>query len=489
MPKAGEKSKLKRFLFQNQNLSQTIAKNTFWLSFGEVVGRVLRFTIIFYAARVLGAAGWGTFSYMVSLAAILTVTSDIGLSGVLVREVSREAGNKKAYFSTTFALKSILVVLSFVFLIFGAKAITGIPISQSLVYSTAALFIFDSLRRFGSSIFRAEEKMELEGIINIFTQLMIVIAGFIALIHTPAPESLAMSYAFGAGLGLLATLYFLKPYIKNLFSSFDKELLKPIVKAAWPWTLASIFGVLLVNIDTVMVGWVYDAQEVGLYAAAQKPVAVLYLLPAFVVGGLFPALARLAKDNADKFRSVMERGISMVLLIAYPIVAGILLTSEKIVRLFYGPGFDLAAGPLRILSLTLLITFPITIVIHAMFAYNKQKQMVPLWAAGSVLNVALNWYLIPTLGIVGAAWASLLTQILINSILWRQMKRVNYFSATKNLGSILKSTAVMMVFILGVGFIGIPFSLTMLLSIFVYFGALYMFKDATLLEMKRMFKA
>ena len=78
-------SRIKEFLFENQNTRQTIAKNTFWLSFGEITGRLLRLGIVIYAARILGAAGWGVFSYLTSLAAVFTIFTDVGLGAVLIR--------------------------------------------------------------------------------------------------------------------------------------------------------------------------------------------------------------------------------------------------------------------------------------------------------------------------------------------------------------------------------------------------------------------
>ncbi|MCL5004783.1 MAG: hypothetical protein M1170_02470, partial [Patescibacteria group bacterium] len=58
--------KIKSFLFENKTTRQTIAKNTFWLFFGEISSRVLRAAIVIYAARVLGADGWGVFSYAIT---------------------------------------------------------------------------------------------------------------------------------------------------------------------------------------------------------------------------------------------------------------------------------------------------------------------------------------------------------------------------------------------------------------------------------------
>jgi len=70
--------KIKSFLFENKTISQTIAKNTFWLSISNILGKILRAIIIIYVARVLGAESWGIFSYALTIASTLTLIMDFG---------------------------------------------------------------------------------------------------------------------------------------------------------------------------------------------------------------------------------------------------------------------------------------------------------------------------------------------------------------------------------------------------------------------------
>ena len=479
-------SGLRKFLFENTSTSQTIVKNTFWLSFGEITGRLLRVIIIVFAARILGAAGWGTFSYMTSLAAILTVFSDVGVSGVLIREAAKSEEAKRTYFATSSVIKLVLITVSLVFILFGTDYITGIPLSRNIIYATGVLFVFDSLRRFGTSLFRAAERMEFEALTNIVTQAIIVGVGFLALFMMPSPESLAVAYAVGAGVGLLITIYFLRDYVSKVFSQFNKALIKPIVSAAWPMTLASIFGVLLVNIDTVMIGWFYDATQVGFYSAAQKPIAFLYLMPAFIVGGLFPALARLTQKSMTEFTRVLERGIATTTLVAYPIALGIVLTANQIISIFYGNEYLPAVYSMQILALSVLVTFPVTVIIHGIFAQNRQKEMVPIWVIGALVNVGLNLYLIPTLGIAGAAWASLVTQIGTGVFMWRKLKQINSFSLRGRLGPPVTASIFMGLIVLLMQTLHPSFFIIVPVAFIIYFLALYAFKDRTLCEIKEL---
>ena len=480
MPKTGEGSKLKRFLFHNQSTAQTIAKNTFWLSFGEIFGRLLRVGLIFYAARVLGAAGYGAFSYMTSLAGILTIFSDMGLSAILIREGAKGEETRRAYFATSLLIKLVMIILTFVIIVLVTPRVTTIPLSPALIYAIGLLSIFDTLRVFGNAVFRSEERMQLEAGTNILTQFTILIVGLYVLAFIPSPENLAMAYAIGSAIGLLLVLYLIKRYFRDVFKFFRRDLIKVILTAGWPIGFSAIFGGLLVNIDTVMIGWFMNAEQVGYYSAAQKPIAFQYLLPAFIVGGLLPVMARYAKDNKEKFREVMERGLSMTILLAYPLVAGITLNASKIVEIVYGMEFINAATSMTILAFTLLIPFPGTMIINAIFAFDRQKELIPMWIIGSTLNVALNFYLIPILGAPGSAFASLLTQMLITGLLWRKMWQINHFRVIKHTTSIIKATALMILGILTMNGLGTPFALMTLASMIIYFGALIFFKDATL---------
>ena len=469
---ADKVNKIKSFLLENKATDQTIAKNTAWLSISEFVGRLLRVVIIIYAARMLGAAGWGTFSYLTSLAAIFTIFSDIGISTVLVREVAKAPENEAKYFSTTFIVKLALTAASFLVLVFVTPYFTGIELSRPLLLLIGLLFIFDSLRRFGTSLFRAKEKMEKEALVNIITQTVIVIAGFVALSMSLTPEALAIAYVLGAGVGLLIISLFLRTQITKLFSAFDKTLVRSIIKSAWPLSLGAIFGMLLVNTDTVMIGWFKTAEYVGYYSAAQKPVTLLYILPSLIVGGFFPVLARFAKRKAEEFRRVMEKALTMIITIAFPISVGTFLTAGKLVNIIYGSAYAPSVPSLRILALTLLTAFPVGVLIHGVFAHDRQKELVPLWGTGVVLNIALNLFLIPRQGIVGAATASLLSQIIVNSLIWIKMRKINYFSVADKLPLILLATFMMSVSILLLLQFNVNILIIVPIAVLAYFGSL-----------------
>src|SRR3989344_6534782 len=104
--------RLKSFLFENTSAKQTIAKNTLWLTVSNFGGRLLKAVVVIYAARVLGTAGWGVFSYAVTLAGFMTLLMDLGINGILVRDTARATDEeRRTLFSTTLMMKVFLIVV------------------------------------------------------------------------------------------------------------------------------------------------------------------------------------------------------------------------------------------------------------------------------------------------------------------------------------------------------------------------------------------
>ena len=142
------------------------------------------------------------------------------------------------------------------------------------------------------------------------------------------------------------------------------------------------------------------------------------------------------------------------------------------VNIIYGSAYAPSVPSLRILALTLLTAFPVGVLIHGVFAHDRQKELVPLWGTGVVLNIALNLFLIPRQGIVGAATASLLSQIIVNSLIWIKMRKINYFSVADKLPLILLATFMMSVSILLLLQFNVNILIIVPIAVLAYFGSL-----------------
>lgn len=415
---------IKNFLLLNSSTTQTIAKNTFWLFFGQLAGRALRAIIVIYAARVLGASNWGAFSYALGVAAFLTIFSDIGINALLTKEASRKPELKDQYLATAFFVKLALLILCVTGVIIAFPYLTNIPEAAALMPILVLVFAFDTLRDLGSALARALEKMEMEAGLLAFTNFAIVALGFALLMTYKTATALAWGYAVGSGLGFVATAFALRRHYGNILKDFSRRLILPILTTAWPFGLMGLMGAIMLNTDIIMLGWLRSATEVGYYSAAQKLILLSYVFPQLIATSVFPPLARAVASDKPAAKALLEKSVAFATLVAIPVALLGFLLATPIITLVFGAAYATAIPAFKLLMLTILIVYPGTLLGNAVFAYDKQKSFLTFVLVAIVGNAAFNFLLIPSYGIIGAAGATVITQLITNALVWRKMRRV-----------------------------------------------------------------
>ena len=471
---------IKSALFENKSMRQTVLKNAFWLTFGNIISRIIRAVLIIYAARILGVAGYGVFSYALAIAGFFSIFADVGITAMLTRESARNPEERIYYLSTGFFIKLVFILLSTLLILFAAPFVAKIEGAKELFPIIVFLFAFDTLRDFFFGFTRGIEKMEIEAGVNIFTNFAILLLGGAALIFRPTSALLTIGYTAGSAIGLLALIFVLRKHIKNIWRSFRKDLVKPILTEAWPFALAGLLGTIMLNTDMIMLGIFRGAEEVGFYAAAQKIILLLYLLPGFLSVSLFPSFARLAKTDNEKLRRVLEKGISAAFLMAFPLAVGGAILAPKIIELIYGAPYLPAASAFSILLFTFFLVFPGTFITNAIFAHNRQRVFTTYVGAGALGNVILNFFLIPAYGIIGSAIATIGSQLLANGLNWFFLKRINDFKIIVHLPKILLATYAMAAGVFFLEKFGTNTVGSIIIGGIIYFGVLKLMKEPLL---------
>jgi len=476
--------KLRSFFFQNTNTKQTILKNTFWLFLSETTGRLLKMGLIIYAARVLGSSGWGIFSYAISIASLLTMFADIGISDLVVREITQKKAGHQTFISTALLLKMIVLVISTFLVIFVSPYISHIPQANSLFFLVALILFFDSMRELGLSINRASEKMERDMVVKITTNASIFILGVLLLKTKLSPESIAIAYALGSAIGFLSIAIIIRKELRALLAKVDTKIFKIIIKTTWPFVLITLIGVIMGNIDIYMLGIWKNAGEIGLYSSVQRIQQFIMILPSTIAMAVFPLMSRLVNVNKKQFRVILEKTLSVIMLAGIPISLGGILLAEQLILKVFGQGYVDAIPIFRVLMLMLLISFPLVLLSNAIFAHNKQRSLAPAYSLGILANILFNLLLIPKFGAVGAAVATLVSTGTITIFIWRRLKIINDFEILLNLKKSFLATPIMICFIFIFKYFEVGVILNIVLSALIYFSTLLLLKESIFKDLK-----
>lgn len=482
-------SRLKSLLFENRAVRQTITKNIFWLSIGQIVSRLFRGLIIIYAARVLGATEYGIFAYVLGLAGFFMIFADIGVNPILTREAAKKPKEDAYYFATAFWIKSALLIFTAALIIFLAPHFSKIEAAKKLLPLIAFLPVFDELRELSVALFRAKEKMELEALVTSITNLTFAVFGFVILSFIANAKTLIFTYIFSAGIGAAAGIIILRKYFGKIISFFKKDLVKRIIASAWPFALLGVIGIFMLNTDIVMLGFLRTSREVGFYSASQRVVQLLYTLPVILGISFLPVLSRfIGQKDHIKSRLLMEQGMAAIFLLAIPIAVGGIILNKEIVNFLYGQEYLPAAFSFQILILTVLLIFPAILLGNYILAYDQQKKTTLYVALCAIGNIVLNAILIPRFGIAGAAIATLLNQIIYYGLLWRLAKKINNFFTLCYLKKIIAAAIIMGIAVFLLNRLGLQVLINIFISAGIYLGMLYLLKEKILEEISILFR-
>ena len=194
--------------------------------------------------------------------------------------------------------------------------------------------------------------------------------------------------------------------------NFDSTVAKELIKDSWPLMAGILFVDIYMKIDQVMIGNILDNVQLGIYSAAVSLSCFWYFIPVAIVQSVYPHFVKLKdKDNSKYYLGFMRLySISFWMGAAAGITC--LIWGEEVISFLYGQDYEDSFSALTVniwagIFVAQSVARGIWIVLENLQRYRLLIQMVV-----AACNVLGNIYLIPTLGIKGAALATLFSQCL-----------------------------------------------------------------------------
>ena len=402
------------FFLKNLGLKQTIAKNTFWLSISQFISRFLKLILIIYVARILGVNAYGQFTFALSFVSLFSIFTDLGLSSIITREFSQDKERELQIYSL-FSLKIVLALLTLILIIFSSFFITKSPVIRQIIFVLGFYTIISGLSYAFYAFFRARQKMEYESFSVIIQALIVTGAGFFVIFTCPSAINLAWSYFLSGLTGFLFLIFIFYRKAFPIKIAFNTSIWKKYLALSWPLALGAFFSTIYNQTDSVMMGAFGQISQTGLYNASRKIVNVVILPATLISSSFFPVLSQFLKKSKEKLQKSWNYYYKSILFLALPLFVGGMVLAPRIIDYIYDPRYFGSILALRILLLMALIAYLYIPLSQLLIVFNQQKRLffVAFWAA--ILNVFLNFLLIPKYSLYGASWATVAT-VIVNLI-------------------------------------------------------------------------
>jgi O-antigen/teichoic acid export membrane protein len=386
---------------------QDVLGNTGWLLADRAVRMAGGVLVGVWVARYLGPTQFGLLSFAIAFVALFSALAGLGLDGIVIRDLVRDPANADEILGTAFVLRllsgalTFLVVLAAIFLLRPGDTLTC-----WLVGITAGGMIFSAFDTIDLS-FQANVQSRFS-VYAKSSAFVLASAAKVGCILAKAPLVAFAAAGFAeiliGSVGLLITYRASGRRVRSWKSEGHTAF--RLLMDSWPLILSGFAIMVYMRIDQVMIGEMVGSTEVGVYSVAVQLVEAWYFLPMIVTSSVFPAIVEAREMGESAFYGRLQRLYNLMAFMAYAIALPVTFLAAWVVRLLYGTAYVKAGPMLAVLIWSILFTNLGVARSTFLTTMNWTRVHFLTVALGALINVALNFVLIPAYGGMGAVIAS-----------------------------------------------------------------------------------
>ncbi len=384
--------------------------NFFSLSLNSIVSILLSIILSISIARFLGVNLFGRYSYLIVFISFFSFFLDIGYETLLIREVAKDKIKASYFIENVLGLRIILGIVFLIGLSFFMNFLQLTYEVQILFYIFSFYQILISLSNVFKVTFRAFERMGNEAKITIVSTCIRSFLGILVLFIGFSLNEIALVFIVSALIDLILSYVVCHTKFAKVKIGFHRPFFKNTIKKAFPIGLIAFFGLIYVKIDTLMLASLNGETVVGWYNAAYNLILGFRPLPQLFMSALLPFMSYSVVHSFQSVRQSYEKSFKILLLLGLPASIGIFLLADQLIMQFYGLAYENSVVVLKILSWDIILKFLYLCIWFVLITVDKQKELAVAAGSSALLNVVLNYLLIPQYSYVGAAVTTILTE-------------------------------------------------------------------------------
>lgn len=453
-----------------------ILDNAGTLTISRIASDLFTFAFFVVLSRIFGQEGIGQYSFAMALTGFFGLFGDFGLYNLSVKEISRGASSTAECAGRAFALRVVFSLFAFAVLLAATPFLTDDP---QMYWVIGFLGVYQFAYRISNglaAVFVAKENTRVAAVLEVLLRLSIALTGIgIALsggslLLSVAPLPVLALVEIAVAFTLVSRVYG-RPRLMASFSSLRKTARESV-----SFGLSSLLFQFNSRVDVILLGTFIGVEASGTYNVAYRIVFLLTFMAHNAGLALFPVASHLFVSSRNDLRTLYARTLQIAVLIGFPASVGLMLISADFVDLVFGERFKESANVLGLLAWLLVLSGVKNLLGVFLMACDRQHERVQNQSVSAVLNVALNFSLIPWIGIQGAVVATLIAEGSLCVLHFLRIRRVVETPAiAARLGiSALGAAAFALPSLFGVH---IPLLLFLPTAILIYLGVVALSRD------------
>ncbi|MFT5813053.1 MAG: O-antigen/teichoic acid export membrane protein [Psychroserpens sp.] len=390
--------------------SSSALKNTIWLFSEKVIAMAILLLVNIVMARQLGPEYFGSLSILLSFIAIFTPIIALGLNAIVTRELCIDKSNEGKIVGTVLVLRCVGVVIGTTCILILANSV--VEVLKPHFVLILILVVGNSFSLFSLIEHWFQSRMESKYVSVIKTIILMVFSAIRLVVAYAEPNILNFVIVQAAEWTVVGVIL-AAAYFKKRKKTFSLEVdlvygIKLLKESVW-LIFSGVAAVIYLKIDQLMLGAMVGETEVGIYSVAVKFSEIWYFFPAALAASFFPKLLNDKHLSPEKYNNALQMLLDFMFLLALVVAVFTVLFSSFFIPFLYGAEYLDSVKLLNIQIWACCFVFMRAISSKWLIAESLVKFSLLSQGSGAIINIVMNYYLIPIWKAEGAAWATLVS--------------------------------------------------------------------------------
>lgn len=395
------------------DINKQAGKNFAWLSTAQVGIRILGAAFFFFLSYILGDAGLGQYSFVASLVPFWFILVDFGAGGYLYREWTHGKDDLKEMdrdFNILFTTRLIIISLLFVPFIL-SNYFSNRDVLGSLVIFFIALFVSQIVNLYDLYL-QSVNRFNMVAIRQILEKIIATVVA-VGMLFFVAKVSVVFFAILVSYVGVLIYYQYRAALPFRLRLVFDWSRSKELFRKGMPFVFLGMFAAIYGRIDMIMLRYFSGFEAVGWYSVAYKFLDISFVFPSLFLASIFPLLSSSYGQEGlgGRFEQLFVKSFRVLFSFGVLTAVFFLFFAPQVIDLFFADSFAPAAPALRILMVGQMFAFLSLLFSNVLIVQRKEFRGLYIIMACALINVSLNFILIPKFSLYGAAWATVLAEL------------------------------------------------------------------------------
>ena len=393
-----------------------VIKNAGWIIGCKIAQSFINLIISMFSARYLGPSNYGLITYAASIVAFVVPIMQLGLSKTLVLDIIERPEREGAVLGTALFMNfisAIACVIAVSGYLFVADADEPTTILVGILYSISLLFQATEILQYW---FQAKMLSKYTSVSTIIAYFFVAAYKVYLLVNGKSVVWFAISNSIDY---LLVSVILLLIYKKigSQRLSVSLSLGKEMFSRSKHYIVSVMMVTIFQQTDRIMLKQMLNETETGYYSAAVTCATVSGFVFSAIIDSFRPVILEKKKSGSEDFDKEMKLLYTVITYLSLAQCLVIVFFAKPIVLFLYGEAYIPSVSPLRVAVWFTTFSYYGSVRNIWILAENKQRYLWIINLSGALLNVFLNYLLIPYIGTIGAATASFATQFFTNVII------------------------------------------------------------------------